>query len=86
MTLIGNITDEKNNEPVAFCNVVLMNADGTKTITGTSTDEKGFFMLKFKGSEPCVFHASYIGYENISFEINPKELAANKQELSFCTI
>lgn len=83
LTLIGNITDEKSNEPVAFCNVVLMNADGTKTITGTSTDEKGFFVLKLKGSEPCVFHASYIGYENISFEINPKELAANKQDTLF---
>ncbi len=83
LTLIGNITDEKSNEPIAFCNVVLMNADGTKTIAGTSTDEKGVFELKLKGSGPCVFHASYIGYENISFEINPKELAANKQDTLF---
>lgn len=58
LTLIGNITDEKSNEPIAFCNVVLMNADGTKTIGGTSTDEKGVFELKFKGSESFVFHAS----------------------------
>lgn len=83
LTLVGNIADEQSNDPIAFCNVVLMNTAGTKTLAGTSTDEKGTFELVLKGSEPCIFHASYVGYENISFEINPKELFDNKHDTLF---
>ena len=66
-TLSGKLVDEKN-EPLAFANVVLLQADST-FVSGTITDEMGDFRL-LKDEKGTLVRISSIGYTTIYKKVN----------------
>ncbi len=56
----GKVIDKNTNLPMAFANVVLMNGDAI--ITGTTTDEKGYFKIKPLAAGMYTIKCSYLGY------------------------
>ena len=66
-TLSGKLVDEKN-EPLAFANVVLLQADST-FVSGTITDEMGDFRI-LKDEKGKLVRISSIGYTTIYKKVN----------------
>ena len=66
-TLSGKLVDEKN-EPLAYANVVLLQADST-FVSGTITDEMGDFRL-LKDEKGTLVRISSIGYTTIYKKVN----------------
>ena len=66
-TLSGKLVDEKN-EPLAFANVVLLQADST-FVSGTITDEMGDFRI-LKDEKGTLVRISSIGYTTIYKKVN----------------
>lgn len=58
----GTVTDEKGH-PLAYANVLLLDASNRTYISGCITDEDGGFMLPAVGETKAVLKVSYIGYE-----------------------
>ena len=55
----GKVTDKSNNEPVPFANVYFNNS-----LTGTTTNAKGNYLLKNLEPGVYVFIVSFVGYES----------------------
>ncbi len=84
LVIIGNVEDQTSEEPIGFCNVALVSAqDEAKILTGTTTNEQGSFVLKLKTKEECYFRASFVGYEDIHFLINPADILDKGQDTVF---
>ena len=66
-TLSGKLVDEKN-EPLAYANVVLLQADST-FVSGTISDEMGDFRL-LKDEKGTLVRISSIGYTTIYKKVN----------------
>ena len=66
-TLSGKLVDEKN-APLAYANVVLLQADST-FVSGTITDEMGDFRL-LKDEKGTLVRISSIGYTTIYKKVN----------------
>ena len=66
-TLSGKLVDDKN-EPLAFANVVLLQADST-FVSGTITDEMGDFRI-LKDEKGTLVRISSIGYTTIYKKVN----------------
>ena len=66
-TLSGKLVDEKN-QPLAYANVVLLQADST-FVSGTITDETGGFQLQ-KDENGKLVRISSIGYATIYKKVN----------------
>ena len=66
-TLSGKLVDEKN-EPLAYANVVLLQADST-FVSGTITDEMGDFRI-LKDEKGTLVRISSIGYTTIFKKVN----------------
>ena len=58
-----------NNSNLELANVIVFNTKGT-IITGTTTNEKGFFELILERDVKCKIVISYIGFKNWEKEIN----------------
>jgi len=56
----GMVIDEKN-EPMPYCNVLLLTSDST-FVNGCVTKEDGSFLMMGEESRPYLIKASYIGY------------------------
>ena len=56
----GMVMDEKN-EPMPYCNVLLLTSDST-FVNGCVTKEDGSFLMMGEESRPYLIKASYIGY------------------------
>ncbi len=69
-TLSGKVTDQ--NGPVAFANVVVLQADST-FVEGTITDDKGEFSFDHLGTGKKIIQFSFVGYNTrvIEFAIAP---------------
>ena len=66
-TLSGKLVDEKN-APLAYANVVLLQADST-FVSGTISDEMGDFRL-LKDEKGTLVRISSIGYTTIYKKVN----------------
>ena len=66
-TISGKLVDEKN-EPLAYANVVLLQADST-FVSGTISDEMGDFRL-LKDEKGTIVRISSIGYATIYKKVN----------------
>ena len=67
--ITGKVTDKTNNEPVPFANVYFNNS-----LTGTTTNAKGNYLLKNLEPGVYVFIVSFVGYESFHKSVR---LAAN---------
>src|SRR5690606_10716237 len=61
--LSGQLMDEKN-EFLSYANVALLNAADSALLTGTVTDEKGYFSLKSPAKGQYLIQWSAIGFAN----------------------
>lgn len=76
----GQIVNQQTSEPVPFANVAVINSDNSKIVTGTMTDEKGYFKLENIPFGKYHIQISFIGYEqqiiqNVS--VNNESLRVN---------
>ncbi len=62
-TFTGRVVDE-TQAPVPFANVVLLNANDSTFIVGTTTDANGHFMLTCDTARPLI-KISYLGYKTL---------------------
>ncbi|MCH7514774.1 MAG: carboxypeptidase-like regulatory domain-containing protein [Bacteroidetes bacterium] len=53
----GRVTDQESGEPLAGSNIIVKN-----TLTGTSTDENGYFRLETNLPPPFILQVSNVGY------------------------
>ncbi|MFC2113745.1 carboxypeptidase regulatory-like domain-containing protein [Bacteroidota bacterium] len=60
-TISGQIFDSATNKPIEFANVVIMQAGNQ--VTGTMTDDKGFYSLSPLKPGTYELGASYMGYK-----------------------
>ncbi|GGG92158.1 TonB-dependent receptor [Polaribacter pacificus] len=65
-TITGKVADK--TEAIPYANVVITDAN-QKIITGTTTDDTGFFSLKVKAGT-YKLTVSFIGYKNVTREVN----------------
>ena len=59
-TVNGVVVDEKN-EAVVFASISLLQASDSTFVTGTTTDENGFFKIEDDGQDK-ILKVSYVGY------------------------
>jgi len=60
-TLSGNIVDE-SNRPVAYSNILLLQAKDSTIVSGTTSDDNGKFIFNNVTSNNYILKASFIGY------------------------
>jgi hypothetical protein len=70
-TITGKIVS-KENQPLAFVNIILMNADST-FITGGVSDDNGAFRIPLQEST-ALLKISYLGYETLTLPIQTERL------------
>lgn len=63
-TLTGTLTDRDTHNPVAYGTVSLLDTLG-KPVTGTMTDEKGGFLLKYTKGGSFTLNCSFMGYQTL---------------------
>lgn len=60
----GTVRDE-HDRPLAFANVLLLDASGHTFLSGCTTGDDGNFVLPAAGDHAAVLKVSYIGYETL---------------------
>lgn len=63
-TLTGTLTERGTHNPVAYATVSLLDTLG-KPVTGTMTDEKGGFLLKYTKGGTFTLNCSFMGYQTL---------------------
>ena len=69
ITISGRVKDI-NKEPIAYANVVLLNAEDTSFIFGTTTNDNGVFEIETPKMIPSVLKISFLGFEDITISID----------------
>ena len=64
-SISGTLVDAATNEGLAFANVGLIRATDTVYISGTASNEKGFFKFENIRNNQYILQVTAIGYENI---------------------
>jgi len=59
-SITGKVVDTRNN-PIAYANVLLLNASDSTLVKGTSADDLGFFSLEEISPKLYLLQASYVG-------------------------
>lgn len=72
MRLIGHLVD-KNNQPVSFANIQLLDADSLNFITGGVTNENGDFVIPCNSSK-VVARFSCVGYKTLDMMTTVKKI------------
>ena len=68
--LVNGVVSDVNNDPISFANVLITNSNKTnQTPKGTSTDEKGYFIIENLESGNYKLKISFIGYESYSIDL-----------------
>jgi hypothetical protein len=67
-SISGRVVDSNNN-PIELANVVVLEEDGSSFINGTSTDEKGAFLLNNLAASTYVINISFIGFQEFEQKI-----------------
>ncbi|MDR2919447.1 MAG: carboxypeptidase-like regulatory domain-containing protein [Tannerella sp.] len=65
----GRVIHEENANPLEFANITLSTADSV-FVTGTTTDQKGHFLLKNIPSGDYLLIASYLGFTTQAISLN----------------
>ena len=63
-TISGTLVDDTTNEPLMFVNVGLIRAADTVYVSGTASNDKGFFKLEHVRNGQYILQITAIGYEN----------------------
>lgn len=63
--LRGNIVGA-NNAAIPYANVVIFSSDESQTITGSSTNEQGQFLIEDLKTGSYILKVSFLGYEEVS--------------------
>lgn len=63
-TISGTLVDDKTNENLLFANIGLIRATDTVYISGTASDDKGFFKFENVRNGQYILQVTAIGYEN----------------------
>ena len=58
-TIKGTVVDHETSDPLYLANVVLLSLPDSTFVTGTVTDEAGYFSLPRVGKGACVIRVSY---------------------------
>ena len=64
----GTVIDVENN-PIEFANVIILNADESEVLKGTSTDDDGFFSIINLEDATYILKISYIGFQDFNQKI-----------------
>lgn len=67
--ITGKVIDNSSLEPLPYANIVLLNHADSSFITGTTTDNGGFFRLQAENGE-YLLRVSFIGYETQIILVN----------------
>lgn len=79
----GNVVDNHTNQPVPYAAVVIKSEDGTKTITGSITNDDGSFEIKQLPDGTFTFEVQFIGYKTYSQKL---VIAKGKRNLNIGTV
>ncbi|MAU16893.1 MAG: TonB-dependent receptor [Muricauda sp.] len=79
----GNVVDNLTNQPVPYAAVVIKSEDGTKTITGSITNDDGSFEIKELPDGTFIFEVQFIGYKTYSQKL---VIAKGKRNLNIGTV
>lgn len=63
-TITGTLVDDTTNDPLMFVNVGLIRAADTVYVSGTASNDKGFFKLEHVRDGQYILQITAIGYEN----------------------
>lgn len=63
-TITGTLADDTTNEKLMFVNVGLIRAADTVYVSGTASNDKGFFKLEHVRNGQYILQITAIGYEN----------------------
>jgi hypothetical protein len=63
-TITGTLADDTTNEKLMFVNVGLIRAADTVYVSGTASNDKGFFKLEHVRTGQYILQITAIGYEN----------------------
>ena len=69
-TISGTLADSKTNEKLAFVNVGLIRAADSVYVSGTASDDKGFFKIEHIKNGQYILQITAIGYENFKKNID----------------
>ena len=72
VSIRGSVIDEKNN-PMPYCNVLLLSPDST-FVNGCVTQNDGSFLMTGEEGTPYLLKVSYIGYATTTQNIQPHNL------------
>ena len=72
VSIRGSVIDEKNN-PMPYCNVLLLSPDST-FVNGCVTQNDGSFLMTGEEGIPYLLKVSYIGYATTTQNIQPHNL------------
>lgn len=67
-SILGSIS-QVDNEPIAFANVLLLNAQDSSLIKGELSDENGKFKINTDNDDPQIISISYLGFETFYSDI-----------------
>lgn len=59
----GSLVDKTDNQPILYCNCVLLNAQDSTFAYGTTSDDKGHFTFKQVADGNYLLRVTYVGYE-----------------------
>ncbi|WP_298555647.1 outer membrane beta-barrel family protein [uncultured Algibacter sp.] len=67
---VSAIVNDRNNEPIAYTNVVIVNRENPDDVSGTTTNEDGVFKIEDLNKGDYVLEVSALGFENYSIKLN----------------
>ena len=66
---VSGFVKDAQNAPVAYANVLLLNAQDSTIIKGSSTEDNGFYKINAIPNADYILKISYIGYDEVSKQI-----------------
>jgi iron complex outermembrane recepter protein len=81
VNLKGKVLDSKENRPLEFANIALLNPSDSSLVTGGMSDLEGGFQFQATSGN-YIFRVGFIGYENYLERIT----LGNKSQVNFGTI
>ncbi len=77
-SISGSVFDINDGSPIVYANVVLLSAKDTSQVKGTTTDEKGKFVLRSIPLGDFILNVQFVGYEKKSVMVS---LSASRRNI-----
>ncbi len=61
---IKGVVKDQNNQPIAFCNVTLTEVENNTSVSGTTTNDDGSFLIENLKSTDFLLKISFLGFES----------------------